>query len=237
VVHLGSGLLAPRLVGRGPTTVHVALVATAATLLGGDIVELDVEVGRGLRLDLTDVAGTVAYHGRGRPAVLRSRLRVGPGATLVWAGEPLVVADGADVERHLVADVAPGGRLLVRDQVALGRHGELGGSLRCRTELTYAGQPALVESLDLRAAPERDGPGMLGAARVIDTVTAIGWRPGGAASDPDEPDEPHEPGGVVVYALSAPGAQARALVAASHESALPRLWTAWARTLAVRNAG
>ena len=40
--------------------------ATTALLLGGDAVELVVEVGPGAVLDLFDVAGTVAYHGRGR---------------------------------------------------------------------------------------------------------------------------------------------------------------------------
>ena len=47
-----------------------ALLATTATLLGGDTLRLAVEVGPGLRLDLRDVAGTVAYHGRGLGCVV-----------------------------------------------------------------------------------------------------------------------------------------------------------------------
>jgi urease accessory protein len=216
---LATGVLAPRLIRRSPTTATVALVATTATLLGGDVVDLHVEVGPGLRLDLTEVAGTVAYHGRGRGAQLSVHLCVAEGATLVWAGEPLVVADGAEVERCLVAEVGRGGRLLVRDQVALGREGEHGGSLRCHTEITYAGRPALVETLDLRTKQLRSAPGILGAARVIDTVTAVGWRP--------EPADPVDGLAVATYRLCEPGAQARALVAASHESSLPRLWAEW----------
>ncbi len=228
-LRLGTGLLAPRLLRRTPTSAHVVLVATTATLLGGDTLDLDVEVGPGLRLDLTDVAGTVAYHGRGRPARVRAHLRVAAGATLVWAGEPLVVAAGAQVERQLVAEVEEGGRLLVRDHVALGREGEDGGSLWCRTELAYAGQPALVETLDLRSASQRQEPAMLGHCRVIDTVTAVGWRP--PASEAGALD------GVAVYALDMPGAQARTMVRASHESPLPRLWADWSEALAVRYAG
>jgi urease accessory protein len=156
-------------------------------------------------------------------------LRVAAEALLVWAGEPLVVAEGAQVERRIVADVAPGGRLLVHDQVALGREGEDGGSLHCHTEVRYAGRPALVETLDLRTPERRRGPGMLGSGRVVDTVTAVGWRP----------PVPHDVAlpRVAVYALEAPGAQARTLVSASHESALPLVWDTWSAGSRVRHAG
>ena len=86
--------------------------------------------------------------------------------TLTWAGEPLVVADGSSVTRHLRADVSEGGRLLLRDRVALGRSGQDGGRLDCHTTLTYAGRPALVEHLEVRAGL---GPGALGSARVSST--------------------------------------------------------------------
>jgi urease accessory protein len=231
-LRLAAGLLAPRLVRRTPTTAHVVLVATTATLLGGDVLDLEVAVGPGLRLDLGDVAGTVAYHGRGRSAQVRAHLQVAAGATLVWAGEPLVVSEGAQVERLLIADVDKGGRLLVRDQVALGREGEEGGSLWCRTELAYAGQPTLVETLDLRGRREREEPSVLGVNRVIDTVTAVGWRP----PAPDGTGPQRGPG-PVVYALSQPGAQARNLVRASHESTLPALWKDWSEAVGVRYAG
>jgi urease accessory protein len=222
VVQLYSGVLTPRIVRRGTDGVHVALITTTATLLGGDSLDLEVEVGPDLRLSLADVAGTVAYHGRGRSARVSTTLRVRAGATLVWAGEPLVVTEGARVERRLVADVEAGGRLLWRDQVALGREGERAGSLLCQTDVTYAGEPALVETLDLRAAADRDAPGVLGPHRVVDSVTAVGWRP-----DPSGPAAP----GVSVYGLARRGALARQLVAASHESLLPRLWSAWVAQL------
>ena len=70
---------------------------------------------------------------------------------------------------------------------------------------------------------------MLGHCRVIDTVTAVGWRPRASEASTLE--------GVAVYALAMPGAQARTMVRASHESTLPRLWTDWLGTIAVRNAG
>jgi urease accessory protein len=95
--------------------------------------------------------------------------------------------------------------------------------------MAYAGQPALVETLDLRSAAEREEAAFLAQARVVDTVTALGWRPDAAT--------PRGLPGAGVFRLSVPGTQARALVAACHESVLPGLWAAWSATIPVRNAG
>lgn len=213
---LATGLLAPRVVRVTGSRVEVALVATTATLLGGDEVRLDVQVGTGTRLDLRDVAGTVAYHGRGRPCSVDVRLRVAEGATLTWAGEPLVVSGGADVTRTLDVDVAAGGRLLLRDTVALGRSGEEGGDLRCTTTASVDGLPAVVEELRL-ASSARSRPGVLGGARVVDTVTALGWRPMATPAVP----------GAEVYTLEQGGVVARLLAGEAHESGLRTLWDRW----------
>ena len=210
-LELANGLVAPRIIRHGTTTAEVSLIATTATLLGGDTLRMDVEVGPGLRLDLRDVAGTVAYHGRGVGCVVDVSLRVHEGATLTWLAEPLVVADGAEVIRQLRVEVADGGRLLLRDQVALGRSGQEGGRLHCHTTMTYAGRPALVEQLEVRSGL---GPGALGDARVVDSVTALGWRPAMSA-------------GHRAYRLYEPGALSRQLLTQSHTSTLPALWEDW----------
>lgn len=210
-LELANGLVAPRVIRHDTSTAEVSLIATTATLLGGDTLRLVVEVGPGLRLDLRDVAGTVAYHGRGLGCVVDVSLRVHDGATLTWASEPLVVADGAEVTRHLRADVAAGGRLLLRDQVSLGRSGQEGGRLDCHTSMTYAGRPALVEHLEVRSGLD---PGALGTARVVDSVTSLGWRP-------------ETPAGHAAYRLHEPGALSRQLLTQAHDSTLPALWAEW----------
>ena len=214
-LELASGLVSPRVVRHDDHSAEVALIATTATLLGGDTLRLDVEVGPGLRLDLRDVAGTVAYHGRGLGCVVDLSLRVHADATLTWASEPLVVADGAEVTRHLRVDVVERGRLLLRDQVTLGRSGQDGGRLDCHTTMTYAGRPALVEHLEVRSGL---GPGALGSARVVDSVTSLGWRPG-------------TPAGHAAYLLQEPGALSRQLVPQAHASTLPALWADWSSQL------
>lgn len=155
----------------------MALVATTALLLAGDAVEIEVEVGPGARLELSEVAGTVAYHGRGVPASWRTRIRLAAGAALVVRGEPFVVADGAEVTRSLELELAPGSSALVRETLVLGRAGEVGGRLRNRTTVHRAGREVVVEDTDLDPDLRRR-PGLLGDHRVVDSLLAVGVDPG-----------------------------------------------------------
>ncbi len=182
-----AGLLVPRLVrisgAPRAQVAHVVLVAAGALLLAGDALALDVRVGPGARLVLEDVAATIAYDARGGRASWSARLDVAAEAELRWHGEPFVVADGADVDRRLDADVATGGQLMLRDTLVLGRHGEVGGAVCSRTRIAYGGRPVLAEDLRLGpattgAAPLRDLPGILDGARVLDQLLHIGPEPG-----------------------------------------------------------
>ncbi len=211
-VRLSSGLLAPRLVSVGPGRARVALVATGALLLGGDSVRLEVRVGAGARLDLIDVAGTVAYNGRGRGCAWSVRVELDEGAVLTWPAEPFVVAEGAIVRRDLHADLALAARALLRDVLVLGRHGERSGSLFCRTRVRLDGVDLLAEDLDLDIVT----PGVLGASRVLDTVSALGWRPG-------TPPAAVQP----VFELAGPGAVARSLSDEAHRAPGKAVWDAF----------
>ncbi|HET7397324.1 MAG TPA: urease accessory protein UreD [Intrasporangium sp.] len=217
-VRLRSGVLAPRILATAPGTARIALVATTATLLGGDAVDICVRVDDGQRLELDDMAATVAYDGRGRPARWHVSVAVGHRATLVWRGEPLVVSDGAHVARSTRLDIAEGGRLLLRDVVVLGRHGERGGSLRCSTHATYAGAPLLVEQLELADGPDglRCAPGVLGTARVVETITCV--------ADPVPRHMVTDDDHTVRLDLAGPGLLARHLGTHAHGSPLATTW-------------
>lgn len=174
VARLTQDLLRPQVVASGPDRCRIGLLATTALLLGGDEVALEVRVGAGARLDLFDVAGTVAYHGRGAASAWRVRLVVDEGATLTYAGEPFVVADGADVTRTLDIDLAEGAAAVVRDTVVLGRAGQVGGRLRSLTRVRRAGEDVLLEDQTLDPERLRPAPGLLGAHRVLDTLGCFG---------------------------------------------------------------
>jgi urease accessory protein len=175
--HLRSGLLRPQQLHGRADSCRIGLLATHALLLGGDAVELEVEVGPGAALELSDVAGTVAHHGRGRPSSWSVRVRVAERGSLRWSGEPFVVADGADVSRRLVMDLAEGSRAVVRETVVLGRAGQVGGLLRNQTVVHRADLPVLVEDTEFDPAGHRQLPGMLGEFRVVDSLLALGVPP------------------------------------------------------------
>ncbi len=174
---LRTGLLRPQLLHGPPDRCRVGLLATTALLLGGDAVRLEVDVGPGATLELSDIAGTVAYDGRGRPASWSVHVTIAEGGRLRWAGEPFVVADGADATRDLSLELAGDARALVRETVVLGRAGQVGGRLRNRTAVRVDGRPVLVEDTVLDPATHRRLPGMLGGCRVVDSLLALGLEP------------------------------------------------------------
>lgn len=180
-VSSSTGLVRPQVVHARAGWCRIGLLATTALLLGGDEVELQVSLGAGARLDLFDVAGTVAYDGHGAPARWRTTVELEAGALLTWSGLPFVVATGADVTRTLAVELDPTAGALVRDTIILGRHGECGGRFTSSTTLRVGDRLALVEHQHLDPAL-RTLPGMLGPNRVLDTITALG-----AVSRPDRP--------------------------------------------------
>lgn len=153
---------------------QVSLVPDGALLLAGDAVEIDVEVDPGVVLEIIEPAGTVAFDMRGDRARWDVRIRLGAGARLAWAGEPFVVAAGADVSRHTTAVLGPGAGLALRETLVLGRHGEPPGRLRQHTVVSDDHGPVLVEDLPLDAAT---APMLLGGNRVVSSVLALGGPP------------------------------------------------------------
>lgn len=171
---LHPGHLRPLLMSSSADGCTVGLVATGALLLGGDDVRIRVEVGVGARLNLRDIAGTVAYDGRGAPARWEVEVSVAEDAALCWAGEPFVVADGALVSRSLRVTAASSARVRIRKTLVLGRSGEIGGGLWSRSEAVVDGTTVYREDLDLLDTEHRSAPGMLGGARVVDSVLRLG---------------------------------------------------------------
>jgi urease accessory protein len=145
---------------------RVALVPEQAVLLAGDHVEVSVRVAAGRTLEIIEPGGTVAYAMRGSSARWDVGIEVEDGGSLVWHGEPFVVAEGADVSRRLAIDVTGSGSVALRETLVLGRSGEGPGALLSRTEVRRDGVAVLVEELDSRVG--------LGRHRVLDQVLELG---------------------------------------------------------------
>ncbi|HJQ06312.1 MAG TPA: urease accessory protein UreD [Nocardioides sp.] len=212
--------LRPMLVDHDAAGARMSLVPDGALLLAGDRVEIDIEVGAGVRLDLVEPGGTVAFPMHGASASWDVRVDVAAGGTLTWAGEPFVVSAGARVRRTTRVRCAAGGRVALRESLVLGRYAEAAGSVHQSTVVVDdAGRPVLVEDLDL----DQDSvPALLGGARVVSTVLALGV-------DVDGPACPER------FDLDAPGAvQWRSLDLEAHRSRTAAGWQVALAALAVR---
>lgn len=124
----------------GPGRVH--LVQAAGGPLGGDELGLDVRVAAATEIEVRSAAATVAQPGpSGDAAYWSVTATVGAGGTLHWRPEPTVVCAEADYRAALNVDLAADARLVVREQVVLGRIGEAAGRCRCRLTVRVAGVP------------------------------------------------------------------------------------------------
>lgn len=170
-----EGLLAVRTVRRDRVAADVALVATGAVLLGGDHVVVQVSVADGCALTITDVGGTVAYDADGLPSRWDVVVTLGNGSQVSWLGLPFVVAEGADVTRSTTVRAGTGAQLALRETIVWGRECERGGHALLRSDVHDARGPVLVE--EIRASGHEQVPGVLGAARVLDTALVLGKLP------------------------------------------------------------
>ena len=193
---------APLILRRTPEAVY--LVGGAAGPLGGDILELRIEVRAGAALRLRTAAAAVALPGRnGQESVLSVTIFVAAGGRLEYLPEPTVAADGARHRTDVRVDLATGAALVLRDEVILGRHGERGGACRTRLRADLAGVPLLRHELDVSGVDEVSlGPAVLAGQRTAGSLLCVDpdWADPDWAdpdwADPDwaEPDWP-EPGG------------------------------------------
>jgi urease accessory protein len=189
----------------------VYLVGGAAGPLGGDVLELRIEVREGATLRLRTVAAAVALPGRdGQESVLSVTLAVAAGGRLEYLPEPTIAADGARHRTDIRVDLAAGAALVLRDEVILGRHGERGGACRTRLRADLAGRPLLRHELDVSGTDEVSlGPAVLAGHR---TAGSLLW----VEPDWTEPDGAGEipPGyrpGVAVMPLAGPAVLLTAL--------------------------
>ncbi|MGW7106874.1 urease accessory protein UreD [Streptomyces xanthophaeus] len=182
----GEGPLALRRVrGRG-SEAGVVLVGAMSAPLGGDHLTVEATAGPGARLALASAAATLALPGRGgEPARYDVRLTLEDGAEVRWLPEPLVSVRGSDLRMHTRAELAPGARLLLREEQVLGRTGESPGLLRSRLTVNRGGRPLLDQ--ELRCGPGApggwDGPAGLAGHRALGQLLLVD--PAFAAAPPE----------------------------------------------------
>ncbi|HEU5333934.1 MAG TPA: urease accessory protein UreD [Actinocrinis sp.] len=149
---------------------QVYLVGGAAGPLGGDELRYTVELGPGADVRVRSAAASLVLPGPHEgESTLDITARVGDGARLSWSPQPMIVARGARHRTTVHLDLAASARLIWREEILLGRHGEPPGSVAARLRVRREGRVLLDHTL--AAGPRY--PGSLDAA-VTAGDTAIG---------------------------------------------------------------
>ncbi|BAW06824.1 urease accessory protein UreD [Nocardia seriolae] len=163
-IHAVGGLAARR---TGIDTVH--FIGTAATPLGGDVLDIVVSVGEGARLTVRSVAATIALPGREtRKSVAHWRFEVAAGGELNFDPEPTVVAGGAEHETFTAVTLEDGARLRLRERVQIGRTGEDHGYWSGELTADVGPTPLLRHRLELGSDAVTDDA--LSAPRALESV-------------------------------------------------------------------
>jgi urease accessory protein len=196
---------------RPPSGHSIALIPTQAMLLDGDHIEVQVKLGPGARLSIVEVSGMVAYPGDDSGASYGTHIDLAEDARLIWKSMPLVIADGAHLERHMSIKLAENARACLRETLVLGRSGESGGWLRALTQADDPEGPVLRE--DFLADGSHRLPGLTGAAKVVDQLLLLGV---------DPPPSP-TPAESTILTLARPGRLARELLTSAHQTHLGAL--------------
>jgi urease accessory protein len=159
--------------------VHVSLAAGAAGPIGGDDLRLDVDVGAGASLVLRTVAATLVLPGpHGQPSRTVTTVRVAAGGVLIWLPEPVIAAHRCHHAAFTQVLLEPGARLLLREELLLGRHGEQPGRIRQRLRVCLGDCPLHDQEIALGpGAPGCDGPVVAGGRHALGSalLVAPGW--------------------------------------------------------------
>ncbi|PFG41020.1 urease accessory protein [Georgenia soli] len=175
--------------GDRPQAARVSVAAGAAGPVGGDELSLDVDVGAGSTLVLGEISARLLLPGpHGERSRSSSTARVGSGSTFVWLPQPMIAATGCRHLNEVIVSLADDARLLLREEILLGRHGEQPGTLAQHVRVQLAGRPLYDQRLDFGPdATGWDSPAVVGTDRALGSVLVVdpAW-----ASDGPPPARP-----------------------------------------------
>ncbi|MET9494264.1 urease accessory protein UreD [Streptomyces sp. NPDC006552] len=171
-----EGSFALRRIRAAGAEARVVLVGAMSGPLGGDHVTVEARADEGAHLRLGSVAATLALPGQVKEeARYDVRLTVADGGRLDWLPEQLISVADSDLRVTTRVDLAPGARLVLREEQVLGRTGERPGRLTSRLTLHHAGRPLLDQELACGpGAPGGwDGPAVLAGYRALGQLVVV----------------------------------------------------------------
>lgn len=133
----------------GPTICQAVLVHPPAGIAGGDVLEIDIDIDNGARVQLTTPGAGKWYRGFGRDARQTVNISVARDAVCEWLPQENIVFDGSQAAMTLDVKLENGGVFCGWDFTCLGRprSGERfeNGTLRQRVAISRGGRPQFRE--------------------------------------------------------------------------------------------
>ena len=118
--HSGPLRILQSLYPEGQAICHNVIVHPPGSLVGGDVLDIKVNVAAGAHGLITTPGATRFYRSDGAPALQRSHLTLAEGARLEWLPLESICYSGCIAENRLHMNLAPGAELLGWDVTALG---------------------------------------------------------------------------------------------------------------------
>ena len=189
---------------------RVSLVSGAAGPLGGDDFALNICVGAGTTLLLNEISSTLLLPGaRGGRSRMRIHITVQEDASFVWLAESVIAAQGCEHIHEVRVDLADSARMLIRDELQLGRHREPPGNLMQDLHIRRGKQTLFRQQLRLGPdAPGWRSPAVIGMHKCVGNVLVVDprWREAPPATRVFAPEAvlmPLEAPAVAISALAA----------------------------------
>lgn len=163
------------LTARRHDVARVAMAAGTAGPLGGDRYSLEVHVGPGSTLVLTEVSAMLILPGAGGGhSQMSVTITVGDYATFVWWAEPIIAARRCNHRHDVRIELASTARMVLREELLLGRHGEAPGDFNSRLRITRKGVALYDQQLSVGpAANGWSGAAVLGPGGAVGSVLAV----------------------------------------------------------------
>lgn len=156
------------------------LLNTSGGIVGGDRLEVSVDMAAGAVASVTSQAAEKAYRSAGPDASIEVQLDLEDCAFLEWLPQETILFDGARLRRSLRAELGPNARLLAADVLVFGRlaRGERfrNGLLQDRWEIGVGRRLVWAEALRLAGDPGSliEAPFGAGGAAALATCIYVG---------------------------------------------------------------
>ena len=118
--HSGPLRVLQRLYPEGDAICHHVLVHPPGGLVGGDELQLDVQLEAGAHALITTPGATRFYRSEGQPAEQRVNLQVAGAARLEWLPLETIAHPGCEGVNQVTLNLAPGAEMMGWDLLALG---------------------------------------------------------------------------------------------------------------------